>query len=514
MSSPRISGVTLPLFSLRTRRDWGIGQISDLPRTAAWLQKAGQKLLQILPAYELAAGETSPYGARTAFGLDPIYIDVDAVPELDPAAIELALGSLGLERREAARRSPRVDYAVVRALKERALSQAFLRFHEREWLQGTPRAKKLAAFIDDERAWVEDLALYVALREEHAGYGWESWPEGEKGRDASVLAEARGRLGERILFHQYGQFLAHEQWSRARQETNALGVELMGDLPFIIGRESADVWSRASQFRRDVSLGAPPDAFSEDGQDWGLPAYDWASMDADDLAWIRARTRLAGKLYDRFRLDHVVGYFRQYVRPHGARRGTFDPEGEEAERARGEKVLRAMQAAAAPAKIVAEDLGMVPPFARRTLRELGIPGYKVIPWEKDDRTGYREPRAFSALSVATWSTHDTPPIVAWWDELPPADRAALARMTNAPSDADDAQRSLVLLKTLFESGSELTLILAAELLGDRDRINTPGTVDAVNWTYRLPKPLEDLEADARISSRLEAVRQLVVASGR
>ena len=113
---------------------------------------------------------------------------------------------------------------------------------------------------------------------------------------------------------------------RAREEMRALGVELMGDLPFIVCSESADVWARSWQFRRDVSLGAPPDGFTPDGQDWGLPAYDWAAMAEDDLKWLRARTRHAARLYDRFRLDHVVGYFRMYIRKPGEH-GAFDPVG-------------------------------------------------------------------------------------------------------------------------------------------------------------------------------------------
>src|ERR1700683_5236376 len=135
----------------------------------------------------------------------------------------------------------------------------------------------------------------------------------------------------------------HTKWEAAGAGMRAAGVELMGDLPFVVCTESADVWSHASQFQLNLSLGAPPDAYSADGQDWGLPPYDWLAMEADDLAWLRARTRRASHLYDRFRLDHVVGYFRQWVkRRDGRDRGRFDPEGQDAQRARGRRVLGAM----------------------------------------------------------------------------------------------------------------------------------------------------------------------------
>jgi 4-alpha-glucanotransferase len=509
----RVAGVTLPLFSIRSRRDWGIGQITDLPACAAWIRTAGHKLLQILPAYELAAGETSPYGARTAFGLDPIYIDVDAVPDLDAGAIRDALGDAGLAEIDRLRRGPRVEYSAVRALKDRALQVAFQRFVDREWTKGTARAKELRDFLASARDWEDDLALYVALRDRHGGWSWEKWPEAEKHRDAKTMDDARRELAPQILAHQYAQWVAHEQWMRARRETNALGVELMGDMPFIVGHESADVWSRTSLFRRDVSLGAPPDAFSEDGQDWGLPAYDWAAMDQDDLRWLRRRTRRASELFDRFRLDHVVGYFRMYVKRMGDKRGVFDPAEEGDELDRGTRVLGVLQAEAGSARIIAEDLGVIPPFVRKTLASLRLPGYRVLPWENDDGK-FRDPRAFPELSVATWGTHDTAPIVTWWDELPAADRAQLAAFAGIAPDEGAEGRWLPLMRLLLQSSSELTLALVTEILGTGDRINTPGTVGAANWTYRLPMPLEDLSVDPGTVGRMNALAHAAAEAGR
>jgi 4-alpha-glucanotransferase len=512
-SRPRVAGVTLPLFSIRTRRDWGIGQITDLPACAAWILTAGHKLLQILPAYELAAGETSPYGARTAFGIDPIYIDVEAIPDLDAGSLHGALGEDGLFLIERLRQSPRVEYAAVRRLKETALHAAFEGFVTKEWQKNTDRARSLRSFIEAERAWEDDLALYVALRERRGGWSWEKWPDPEKHRDPGAMAEAKTQLATRILEHQYGQWIAHEQWQAARREVNALGVELMGDVPFIVGHESADVWARAWQFRRDVSLGAPPDAFSEDGQEWGLPAFDWAAMDKDDLDWLRRRTRRAATLYDRFRLDHVVGYFRMYVKHMGDKKGVFDPKDEPDQLARGTRVLSTFQHEAGKTRVIAEDLGVIPPFVRKALDGLGLPGYRVLPWE-NDAGRFRDPRGFPTSSVATWSTHDTAPIVTWWDELPEQDRAQLADFAGIAPDASPDERWLPLLRLLFASSSELTLVLASEILGRGDRINTPATVGEANWTYRLPMPLEDLAKDPGVVGRMNALRQAAEEHGR
>jgi 4-alpha-glucanotransferase len=472
-------------------------------------------LLQILPPHELSPGETSPYGALTAFGLDPIYLGVDAIPDLDERSIAVALGDDGAAELARLRLAPRVDYRAVRTLKQRVLSVAFARFREREWAKATPRARSLAEFIERERAWLDDLALYTTLRESHDGYGWETWPEDQRERAPRALDETRTKANDRLLEIAYTQWLSLDQWTRAREEMRALGVELMGDLPFVVCAESADVWARASQFQRHMSLGAPPDGFSPDGQDWGLPPYNWLGMEADDLAWVRARTRHAARLYDRFRLDHVVGYFRQWVKKRGnGEHGRFDPEGTDAQRARGRRVLGAIMEEASGSKVIAEDLGVIPQFVRDTLDELGAPGYRVIPWEKDDQHRFRDPSSFAPASVATWSTHDTQPVTAWWDEFNADERGELARAASIREGATDDERSLALLRLLFRSGSDTTLVLAQELLGYRDRINTPGTVGEENWTYRLPAPIEDLERDARLAVRFDAIRRSVEESGR
>jgi 4-alpha-glucanotransferase len=336
------------------------------------------------------------------------------------------------------------------------------------------------------------------------------------------IERLRAEQARRLLEIAYVQWTLFEQWERAHSAMRDLGVELMGDVPFVVGAESADVWSHASQFQLHLVLGAPPDEFSAEGQDWGLPPYDWLAMEGEDFAWVRARTQHSARLYDRFRFDHVVGYFRQWVRgvgPAGAR-GRFDPEGADGQQAHGRRVLGSMlgelgreRSAVDPPRAIAEDLGVIPPFVRETLNELGMPGYRVLPWERDgDR--FRDPRSFPTGSVACWSTHDTQPITAWWDEFSPADRAQLAARAGIPADADDDVRSLRLLGDLYGSSSDLVLVLGQELLALRDRINMPASVSPDNWTWRLPRAMEDLESDPAIAARLDRLRSLVEASGR
>lgn len=509
----KIAGCTLPLFSLRSSRDWGVGEIGDLPACAKLLAGHGFSVLQLLPPHELAAGETSPYGARTGFGLDPIYASVDRITDLGPGDVERVLGEEGLRERERLRGLDEVDYAAVRPLKMRVLEAAFRNFVEREWRKDTARAKQLRAFAAREELWEDDLALYVAIRQESNDHGWKFWPLAERTRDPATLAEARARLEHSVLFHKYLQWQLFEQWAEARDAMRRDGVMLFGDLPFVVGRESADVWSHSRLFLQELDLGAPPDEFSETGQSWGLPPYDWKALAAEQHAWIRARVAHAARLYHGFRLDHVVGYFRQYVRQ-GTALGDFDPKDETEQEAHGRRLLKAMKEAANGAEFIAEDLGVIPRFVRSALADLGMPGYKILPWEKEPDGTMRDPREFPALSVASYSTHDTPPLLAFYDELPPRDRASLAALANTSVDAVEGERERALLRLLFGARSTLAMMLAPEIFGERRRINTPNTVGGHNWCYRLPATLEGIERDAGLRGRLEMVGGLLREAGR
>lgn len=519
-SKRKIAGVTLPLFSLRTARDWGIGEIGDLSACARMLGRYGFSVMQLLPPHELARGETSPYGARTGFGLDPIYLTMEDVVDLDANELARTLGDAGREELDALRALPHVDYERVRALKMRALEAAFENFDAREWKRDTARAAQLRAFTTREELWERDLALYVALREEHHDTGWSFWPTPERTRDPATLDDARTRLARRVRFHEYLQWQLFLQWDGAREAVEREGVWLFGDLPFVVGRESSDAWSCSRLFRNDLDLGAPPDEFSDIGQSWGLPPYDWAALEQEQHAWLRARAAHAARLYHGFRVDHVVGYFRQYVRK-GQALGEFDPKDERDQETHGRVVLGAMRAAARypassprAAEMIAEDLGVIPSFVRKTLGDLGMPGYKIIPWEKEKDGTMRDPTAFPEMSVASYSTHDTPPLLAFWDELPASDRASLAALARVAIDAPESDRERALLRLLFSARSDLAMVLVTEVFGARERINTPNTVGPHNWAYRLPSTLDAIERGDALRARLELFGELLREAGR
>jgi 4-alpha-glucanotransferase len=541
-SARRVAGVTVPLFSLRGPRSWGIGEIGDLPAFAQWVREMGIRLVQLLPLGEIAGGETSPYAALTAFGIDPMYISLADVPDLGgdaQAALDRARAltapagdsAYGLLGR--ARESRNVDYGAVRSLKRQALRVAFGRFYEGEILRSTPRAAAFRAFAQHNEGWLGDYALFRALKDFHQGVAWWEWPEPLRDRKPRAMAEARVTHAREILYHRYLQWLAHVAWYDARARLRAAGVEVMGDLPFMVGRDSADVWANQGEFRDDASVGVPPDAFDAEGQDWGLPPYDWRVMRASDFAWLRRRCRYTASLYDRFRVDHLVGFYRTYMRQNDERvtaegklaPGSFDPAEEPAQLEHGEAVIRAMIEAAREggAELIGEDLGIIPEFVRKSLPRLEVPGYKVIIWEKDQVEGedvFRDPRGFARLSVSCFGTHDTPPVASWWESLGEEEREAVKKLPGLEERAADlgpaftpaVHRALVDL--LSGSGSDLVLFLMQDILGTKDRINTPATVGAHNWTYRLPATVEELRADPGVFKLTEMVRKSLEKSGR
>jgi 4-alpha-glucanotransferase len=507
----RVLGITCPLFSLRSEDDWGKGQISDLLGLGKLAKASGARLLQILPPHELTENESSPYGAMTAFALDPTYITLSRVPELaanmpkDLAAEGNRLAGLAT-----------VDYAGVLGCKKRALAVAFDTFVEEEWKKNSARAEALLRFSERE-PWVFDYALYSVLRDSHNGGGFSTWPDEERFRKEAVLAQARplsvkNDVSRQVLARVYTQWLAFTEWQEVKKELGHHGIALMGDLPFIVGTESADVWSMPASFDATVSLGAPPDDFSADGQDWGLPAY--TAEELSHLTWLGLRSHHASRLYDAFRIDHVVGFFRQWVKPHATKKGEFRPGDEALQAKLGAHILAGVKKSAGQARVIAEDLGVIPPFVRSTLKDLDIPGYKVVPWEKDARQVVRSPQEYPALSVATFGTHDTAPITSWWAELQPWEREQIATHAGMRPDAPEAERHVKLSRMLLASPANVALLQIQELIGDGDRVNLPGTVGPHNWTYRIAKPVDELLQDARIADRLQAVREASEQTGR
>lgn len=472
-----------------------------------WLDAAGQRVLQLLPINEMPPGETSPYSALSAMSIDPQFIALRDVEDFHAIGGEEGLEPELRRELEHVRVSPEVDYPCVRALKHTALRRSFAHFREREWAGGTRRSAALKAYIGEEGWWLDDYALYRALKKKHEELAWMDWPGPLRNRERAALAAAREELAEDILYRQYLQWLAGDQWGTARDRAGE--VALFGDLPFMVSADSADVWARQDEFRLDASVGVPPDAFSETGQDWGLPVYRWDVLAARDYDWLRNRARRNADIYDGYRVDHLVGFYRTYFRPHDEGEPQFVPAEKADQIRQGEAVLAVFREPGT--EVIAEDLGLVPDFVRASLARLKVPGYKVFRWEREweeEEQPFRDPLAYPAVSVATSGTHDTEPLVIWWEGAPDDEKQAVLEIPSVRCRLADEDVAAALgphrlphavreamLESLFASGSDLLILPIQDAFGWRDRINQPATVSEENWTWRLPWPSDRLTTE-------------------
>ena len=503
-SRSRRAGILVPLFSIPSTRSWGIGEIGDIEAASAWLARAGQRVLLMLPINEMPVTESSPYSALSAMAIDPQFVSLDAVEDFAAIGGERVLAPEWRTRLDAVRSAKAIDYASVRALKSIALREAFSHFQQAEWKRESPRAVRFRTYADEQSWWLDDYALFRSL---HAYYGerpWTEWPQPLRERQPHALIQARVELDEDVRYRKYVQWIAGEQWAMARARAN--NVAMFGDLPFVVSADSADVWSRQDEFRLDLSVGVPPDAFSATGQDWGLPAYKWEVLAERDFGWLRQRARRNADLFDGYRVDHLVGFYRMYVRPLGGGEGVFTPAAQDEQTVLGERVLQIFEAASA--EIIAEDLGVIPDFVRESLTRLDIPGYRVFRWERHwhrDGQPYRDPAEYPPASVATSGTHDTEPLVIWWEEATVEERAAALDIPSVRNQmtADDRARAVSdptltpavrarLLDALCASGSDLVILPIQDVFGWRARINQPATVSDRNWTWKLPWPSDRL----------------------
>ena len=508
----RRAGILIPLFSMPSTRSWGIGEIGDLERMTAWLADAGQRLLQLLPITETLPHDPSPYGALSAMAIDPQYISLDGVEDFAAIGGEQRLETHLRAVLDRVRSLPAIDYRAVRELKQVSLRRAFDHFLATEWESGSMRAASLKSFAAEQAWWLDDYALFRALHAKYEERPWSEWPEPVRTRQPAVLEAERVALRNEILFRTYLQWIAGEQWKTARSRAN--GVSLFGDLPFMVNGDSADVWSRQDEFGDEGSVGVPPDAFSDTGQDWGLPPYLWDVLRARDFDWLRLRAKRMAQLFNGYRVDHVVGFYRTYVRPrgNGTGPGVFTPADEPSQTALGESVLNVFRSTGV--EIVAEDLGTVPDFVRASLARAAIPGYKVFRWERHWHSHgqpFRDPHEYPAAAVATSGTHDTEPMTVWWAQAPVEERRAVLDTPSIRERLEEAERAqairspelsptvrAALLEALFASGANLLILPMQDAFGWSDRINQPATIGDHNWTWRLPWPVD------RMSTEVEA----------
>jgi len=562
-----LAGILEPVFAIRTEDDLGVGDADGVRQMIDWCARHGLNIFQTLPINE-TSDDNSPYNAISSLALEPttIAITPKLLPDITIREIEKLAKPAALKEL----RTGAVNYAKVKALKRALLETAFANFLKEHFNAATSRAAEFRAFMMENADWLSDYTLFRGLMEVNGGSpAWDRWPSAHQGpRRArtwmlSLPEQRREELSRQQLFFAYVQWIAFAQWQEVKAYAESRMVYLMGDIPFGVGRYSADVWANRSIFDLDWSGGAPPEkTFKTDpftakwGQNWGIPNYRWDELRRHNFDWWRVRVGNIRKVFHLFRIDHVLGLFRIYSFPWTPdRNAEFLPcseaeasvktdgrlpgfkqfpddtsEHKVANQAQGEELLRLIQEAAGETTVIAEDLGVVPDYVPPTLEKLGIPGFRIPMLFREHDWSYSDPKKYPRLSLAQPATHDHTPLALMWSECwanidagreVEHNRWELRRMMDfAGLRGEEPPRKFTdqllegFARAVLESNSWLAVFQITDVLGQPERFNTPGSTSTANWSHRLPHTVRLLDKDALLAAKAETFSRLVRESGR
>lgn len=497
----RRAGVALPLFSVQSKRSVGVGELPDLELLAGWCVQAGLSIIQLLPMNDVGF-DFRPYDSQSSIALEPMHLSLEKIAFVPVKNFQPSIRTL----RE---KFPLDSFWYDTAVKKEKLALFKKMFAARQ-----PEGRKAFARFKKENAfWLEDYALFKVIKEITRYAGWESWPEPLKNRETAALENIRGNHAEELEFHVWLQWQLFLQFQEAAGILRKKDLHLMGDLPFLASRDSADVWSHPGYFKLHLSSGAPPDFYFAGGQEWGMPPYDWEAMARNGYDLLIEKLKYAQNFYDCFRIDHFVGFFRVWTFPREGpeeerrQRGAFDPPDESQWEHHGERLLNVILSATSMLPC-AEDLGTVPDCSFRVLERYALPGMEVQRWSRDWKgTGdFKTPEQYRLNSLVTLSTHDTSPFKVWWEkETTAEERKKFWRFLGWEGKAPETFSKKILVRALEGAGLSRS-IFSVQLFQDwlalsesagkgleDKRINQPGIVHEKNWRLRLPYYLEDLK---------------------
>jgi 4-alpha-glucanotransferase len=484
MKFPRSSGVLLHPTSLPGR--FGIGDLGiEAYRFVDFLAAAGQTFWQLMPLGPTGYGD-SPYSSFSAFAGNTLLVSPKRL-------VEDGLLAASDLKNVPASPSERVDYGKVIDYKRALLEKAFVNFKRTEIAE---LRDDYAGFLGFASVWLEDYALFSALKDEHRGEPWNKWPGGLARREPEALDAARASFRERIEAHKFFQFVFFKQWLQLKKYCAEKGVRVIGDMPIFVAHNSADVWAQPSLFklREDGSpsfvAGVPPDAFSHTGQLWGNPIYDWDSIQRSGFKWWIERVRETLKLVDVVRLDHFRGFEAYWEVP---------AEHKTAERGRwvkapGRDLFNALRDALGEPSIIAEDLGSITPEVHALRDEFGFPGMRVLQFAfGGDPRDTHLPHNYNSHTVVYTGTHDNDTVVGWFrarSNENAGDDKQLQRereLCLKYLDSDGAQIHWDFIRAASASVAEISIMQLQDLLGldSRARMNTPASAEG-NWAWRFP----------------------------
>ncbi|CAK9315179.1 unnamed protein product [Citrullus colocynthis] len=486
----RRAGVLLHPTSFRG--PYGIGDLGDEAfRFVDWLHEAGFSVWQVLPLVppgRKANEEGSPYSGQDANCGNTLLISLDEL---------VKDGLLTKDELPKPVDHDHVNFSAVADIKDPLIAKAAERL-----IQSDGELKRqLEEFCRDPdiSSWLEDAAYFAAIDNRLNYFSWYEWPEPLKNRHLSALEDVYQRERDFINIFIAQQFLFQRQWQRVRSYANMKGIAIMGDMPIYVGYQSADVWANKKQFllnRKGFPVlvsGVPPDAFSETGQLWGSPLYDWKAMEKDGFSWWIRRIKRAQNLYDEFRIDHFRGFAGFWAVPSEAKIATVGRW----KAGPGKSLFNAISRAVGKINIFAEDLGVITEDVVQLRKSIGAPGMAVLQFGfGSDSTNPHLPHNHESNQVVYTGTHDNDTIRGWWDNLNEGEKSNVLKYLSA-TEKDDIP--WVLIRAALSSVAQTAIIPLQDVLGlgSSARMNIPATQFG-NWKWRIPSSLcfESLETEA------------------
>jgi len=490
----RKSGILMPIASLPSR--YGIGTFSkEAYSFVDFLYDAGQKMWQILPLGPTGYGD-SPYQSFSTFAGNPYYIDLEALVEkgylLESECAACDFGD----------NPERVDYEKIYLSRFDILRKAFHRaFAEND----LGNAVEYKAFVKKNAYWLDDYALYMAVKNEFDGVSWAEWDEDIKLRKPQAVRTYQEKCREEIEFFRFQQYLFATQWQALKQYANERGIEIVGDIPIYVAFDSADTWGSPKLFQLDDTCtpiavaGCPPDAFSATGQLWGNPLYDWAYHKKTGFSWWMKRIAYCFELYDVVRIDHFRGFDEYWSIPYG------DPTAERGKWCKGPgyTIFDTMKKSLGDKKVIAEDLGFLTDSVIALVEKTGYPGMKILQFAFDSReeSDYL-PHNYTKNSVVYTGTHDNDTTIGWYHQMSKADRKFANRYLDIRSKKDVEWK---FIRAAMASVSDTAIIPMQDYLGldETARINIPSTL-GINWMWRM----KDDACTKKLAERIKKLTKL------
>lgn len=404
----RRAGVLAPLFSIWSEKSIGVGEFPDLADLADWCKDCRMSLIQLLPLNDVG-DRFCPYDAESSFALEPMHLSLSELMEVSPKRYDAEISAL---RKRFPVRSMRYD-TRVKGEKLELLRKIFTGLPKK-------RPRSFEAYREENRHWLASYGLFKVLKDRMNGLSWEAWPEPLRHRKKEEILRVQKDNKDELEFHEWVQWQLFCQFKVTAAKLRKKNVLLLGDLPFLVARDSADVWAHPEYFKLNLSAGAPPDLYFADGQEWGMPPYHWAAMAVSGYDTLKEKMRYAANFYDLFRMDHFVGLFRVWAFPREGsadrkKHAAFDPPDEALWDTQARTILDVIMDRNLMLPC-AEDLGTVPDQAKNVLREYAIPGMEVQRWMRDwdGNADFCPPENYRIHSIATISTHDMSSFENWW----------------------------------------------------------------------------------------------------